>query len=67
METTTRDIPSTQVSLGQKEKMKRNGNWDDWNLFTTMEVVGARPKIQSGSQTFNMHITSLHKHLYGFT
>jgi len=28
MEIRTRDVPSTQVSLGQKEKMKKNGNWD---------------------------------------
>lgn len=28
MEIRTWDVPSTQVSLGQKEKMKKNGNWD---------------------------------------
>jgi hypothetical protein len=28
METRMKDVPSTQVSLSQKEKMEKNGKWD---------------------------------------
>ncbi len=67
METRMKDVPSTQVSLSQKEKMEKNGKWDYQNLFATMEVVGTRFNIQIRSQMFNIHIASLHNHLYGLT
>ncbi len=65
--TKNNDDPTTRSSSQQWKTMKKNGNWNDASLKSTMESAEVGNNLQTIAQRWGVIVTSFHNHMYVIT